>query len=221
MFDEQFIDANKFIAETTKSGLTFTWAITIDPQRPDFILYYPHISNPQQYPCFPIHKDRIRRIEPLFQILNCSPFHGSFPPNKPVWLANVVLNPLNDEADSELAGALSALLALMQSTPEASDVGIETGRSYSKIGSSIAQNVVMDNKGISTQNVVGVIVRVRCPRCNFILSDYFKLVEASDARIGANIIVNWEGACFNRGGVFNAGFDWRGIVQTAEIIRIE
>lgn len=221
MFEGQFIDADKFIAETTKSGPTFTWVITIDPQRPDFIFYYPQVSNPQNYPCFPIHKDRIRRIEPLFQVLNYSSEHKPLPPSKPIWVANVVLNPLNDEADSELVGALLAIFILTQATPKSSDVGIGTGRSYSKASSSVAQDVVIDNKGIGTQNVVGVILRVRCPKCNFLLSDYFEVIEASNARIGENIIVNWSGACFNRGGVFNAGFDWRGVVTTAEIIRIE
>ena len=125
MFEEKFVDAHKFIAETTQSGLTSTWAIRYDPARPDHILYYPHVSNPQRCPYVPILKSRIRRIEPLFQV-PCYDSHGPIPIPRQAWIARVTLVPMETDADAELLGALSALAELSEAATHAAQAPCES-----------------------------------------------------------------------------------------------
>lgn len=125
MFEERYVDVDKFIAESTQSGLTTLWAIRYDPARPDHILYYPHVNNPQRCPYVPILKSRIRRIEPLFSV-QCYDAHGPLPIPRQAWIARVTLVPMETDADAELLGALNALAEISESAGKTSGGSCES-----------------------------------------------------------------------------------------------
>ena len=111
MFEEKIVDADKFISEVAASGPTFIWAITNDPQDPNRVLYYPHVSSPQRCPYVPIEKRRIRHIEPLLEV-PCYRAHIPIPQR--AWIARVTLVPLDPSKDAELLGAITALAEISE-----------------------------------------------------------------------------------------------------------
>lgn len=125
MFEEKFVDADKFIAETTQSGLTVTWVIRPDAARPDRILYYPHVNNTARCPYVPILRSRIRRIEPLYRV-RCYDRRDPVPIPREAWVARVTLVPMENDADAELIGALSVLAELSDNAEKASEPSCES-----------------------------------------------------------------------------------------------
>ena len=113
MFEQKVIDADYFINETSKSGPTMTWVISHDPEKPDFILYYPHVGTQQRCPYVRIHKDRIKSIEPLFPI-KCYPAGTPPLPLFNAWAARITL--VASSEDDELYGALIALSELSEAS---------------------------------------------------------------------------------------------------------
>jgi len=113
MRDDKPISIEDFLKDARETGLEATWVITIDPNRPDYILYYPHISSRQRCPYVPIHKDRVLRIQRLRQVRCYLPSNPSFPA-RAAWIARVVLKPLDRDEDAELLNAITAIEELAQ-----------------------------------------------------------------------------------------------------------
>lgn len=216
LFNDASLEIGNFIDEARETGLTYRWAIRPDPTRPDFILFYPHVSGSIRCPYLPIHRDRIHRLR-IVATAQCSPQGPGLPTQ--AWVAEVTLKQFHFEKEPELAGAFS-LLALESDSNCGCDYSSEPSSVTSSSSAIVGDLEIGDTPDMVPANTVLVYVEANCPRCSCRLASYRRYVESSRAYIGAIVTITFNGACFNRGYCGSGRFDWRGSISSGRVYRL-